>query len=103
MELEVRHLRYLDAVGAAGSVTGAAAALGLSQPALAAQLQRIEQTLGGPVFDRGRHGARPTTLGRVLLPHARDILSALDELTTAVRRFHGFHADPPSSRADSVG
>lgn len=81
----MRHLRYLDAVGCAGSVTQAAVALGLSQPSLTAQLRRIEQVLGGPVFDRGRHGARPTTLGRVLLPHAREVLVALDELGRALR------------------
>ncbi|GAA3038648.1 LysR family transcriptional regulator [Actinokineospora globicatena] len=85
MELEVRHLRYIDAVGTAGSVTQAAVALGLSQPSLTAQLRRIEQVLGSPVFDRGRYGARPTTLGRVLLPHAREVLAALDDLTKAVR------------------
>ncbi|WP_121390274.1 LysR family transcriptional regulator [Actinokineospora cianjurensis] len=93
MELEVRHLRYIDAVGTAGSVTQAAVALGLSQPSLTAQLRRIEQVLGSPVFDRGRHGARPTTLGRVLLPHAREVLAALDALTKAVRRAH----DGPST------
>ncbi|MCP2267699.1 DNA-binding transcriptional regulator, LysR family [Actinokineospora diospyrosa] len=81
----MRHLRYLDAVGSAGSVTQAAVALGLSQPSLTAQLRRIEQVLGAPLFDRGRHGARPTTLGRVLLPHAREVLAALDELGRAMR------------------
>ena len=40
MELEVRHLRVLVAVADHGSATKAAAALGLSQPSLSAQLRR---------------------------------------------------------------
>jgi len=42
MELELRHLRVICAVAEAGSVTTAAATLGLAQPALTAQLRRIE-------------------------------------------------------------
>lgn len=87
MDLEVRHLRFVEAVDAAGSVTKAAASLGVSQPALTAQVRRIERVVGGPLFDRGRHGARPTPLGDVLLPHVRDVLAALDELHRAVRNF----------------
>ncbi|MEV0679839.1 LysR family transcriptional regulator [Actinosynnema sp. NPDC050436] len=88
MELEVRHLRYVDAIGTAGSLTRAAAALGLSQPALTAQLHRIEHAVGGALFDRGRHGARPTALGDVVLAHAREVLAALDDLHRAVGRLH---------------
>ncbi|MGH8795377.1 MAG: LysR family transcriptional regulator, partial [Stackebrandtia sp.] len=47
MEVELRHLRAVCAVADAGSVSKAAAALGISQPALTAQLRRIEQSLGG--------------------------------------------------------
>ncbi|MBB5935868.1 LysR family transcriptional regulator [Streptomyces zagrosensis] len=89
MDLEVRHLRLVEAVDAAGSVTKAATGLGVSQPALTAQVRRIEHVVGGPVFDRGRHGARPTPLGEVLLPHIRDVLAALDDLHRAVRHFQG--------------
>ncbi|MFH8370994.1 LysR family transcriptional regulator [Streptomyces sp. NPDC018031] len=85
MELEVRHLRCLDAVDTAGSVTKAARAVGLSQPALTAQLRRVEQAVGGAVFHRGRYGTRATPLGEVLLPHVREVLGALDDLARAVR------------------
>ncbi|QKW52536.1 LysR family transcriptional regulator [Streptomyces buecherae] len=87
MDLEVRHLRFVAAIEAAGSVTKAAANLGVSQPALTAQVRRIESAVGGTLFDRGRHGARPTPLGDVLLPHVRDVLGALEELDRAVRHF----------------
>ncbi|MFE6776481.1 LysR family transcriptional regulator [Streptomyces sp. NPDC057702] len=87
MDLEVRHLRFVEAVDVAGSVTKAAASLGVSQPALTAQVRRIERVIGGTLFDRGRHGARPTPLGDVLLPHVREVLGALEELHRAVRHF----------------
>lgn len=85
----MRHLRFVEAIGAAGSLTRAAAALGVSQPALTSQLHRIEHALGGLLFDRGRHGARPTALGEVVLTHAREVLGALDGLRRAVDRLPG--------------
>lgn len=48
MELELRHLRTVRAIADTGSLTEAAATLGLAQPALSAQLRRIEKALGGP-------------------------------------------------------
>ncbi len=59
MNLELRHLKVVCAIAETGSVTKAASLLGLAQPALTAQLQRIERTLGGPLFERDRRGARP--------------------------------------------
>ncbi|MEU6999795.1 LysR family transcriptional regulator [Nonomuraea sp. NPDC046570] len=88
MDLEARHLRYIDAIAAAGSITQAAVVLGMSQPSLTAQVRRIERTVGGRLFDRGRHGVRLTPLGEVLALHAREVLDALDDLRSAVRRFH---------------
>ena len=56
MNLELRHLKVVCAIAETGSVTKAASLLGLAQPALTAQLQRIERTLGGPLFERDRRG-----------------------------------------------
>ncbi|KGM13678.1 LysR family transcriptional regulator [Cellulomonas bogoriensis] len=86
MELELRHLRMITTVCESGSVTKAAAVLGLSQPALTAQLNRIDRTLGGPVFVRDRHGTRATPLGELVLRHARVVLPAMDVLLDDARR-----------------
>ncbi|SFC58525.1 LysR family transcriptional regulator [Streptomyces aidingensis] len=80
MDLELRHLKTVRAIADAGSLTKAATALGLPQPALSAQLKRIERTLGGPLFDRGRHGVRLTALGELVLERARVLLPAVREL-----------------------
>jgi DNA-binding transcriptional LysR family regulator len=80
MKLELRHLQIVCAIADNGSVTKAASALGLAQPALTAQLQRIERSLGGPLFERDRRGARPTPLGELVLARARIVLPAVQDL-----------------------
>ena len=80
MELELRHLRMVLAIAEAGSVTKAAAGLGLAQPALTAQLQRIERILGGALFVRDRRGVLPTPLGDLVLARARILIPAVTGL-----------------------
>lgn len=80
VDLEVRHLRVLLAVADEGSITRAAAALGLSQPSLTAQVRRIERAVGEPVFVRGHTGVQTTQFGRGLLSRARAVLREMDHL-----------------------
>jgi DNA-binding transcriptional LysR family regulator len=89
MNLELRHLRVVCAIAETGSVTKAASMLGLAQPALTAQLQRIERTLGGPLFERDRRGARPTALGELVLARARVLLPAMKGLQDEAARLAG--------------
>jgi len=87
MELDLRHLRVVCRVFETGSVTKAAAALGVSQPSLTAQLQRIEAAVGGPLFERGRSGVEPTALGKHVLGRARVMLAEMDDLLGSSRRY----------------
>ncbi|SFC42381.1 LysR family transcriptional regulator [Streptomyces aidingensis] len=80
MNLELRHLRTVRAIADAGSLTKAAGELGLAQPALTTQLQRIERLLGGPLFVRDHSGARLTPLGELVVERARVVLPAVSEL-----------------------
>jgi DNA-binding transcriptional LysR family regulator len=89
MDLEIRHLKVVCAIADTGSVTKAAALLGLAQPALTAQLQRIERILGGPLFERDRRGARPTALGELVLARARVLLRAMKGLEDEAARLAG--------------
>ena len=86
MDLELRHLRVVCAIADAGSVTKAASVLGLAQPALTAQLQRIERALGGLLFERDRRGARATPLGELVLARARVLLPAVKGLQDEATR-----------------
>lgn len=99
-ELELRHLRAVRAVADSGSVTKAAAHLGVSQPALSAQLTRIERILGGKLFDRGQDGVTPTALGRFVLQRAGALLSDLDVLVSSARE-HA-ESEPAVLRVGSI-
>ncbi len=94
MELEFRHLRIVIAVADEGSITRAAAALGMSQPSLTAQVQRIERSLGAPLFERGRGGVVPTGFGRTVLAKARAVVNEMAGLQSTA---------PPNSARDAVG
>jgi DNA-binding transcriptional LysR family regulator len=93
MNLELRHLKVVCAIAETGSVTKAASLLGLAQPALTAQLQRIERTLGGPLFERDRRGARPTALGELVLSRARVLLPAMKGRQDEAARLAGSGTD----------
>ena len=84
-ELELRHLRVIRAVADAGSLSKAAVRLGVSQPALTAQLQRLERRLGGLLFARTATGVVPTDLGAYVLTGARVLLAEVDELMAGIR------------------
>ncbi|GAA2983582.1 LysR family transcriptional regulator [Actinokineospora diospyrosa] len=85
-ELELRHLRVIRAVADAGSLSKAAVQLGVSQPALTAQLQRLERRVGGLLFARTGTGVVPTDLGSYVLSSARALLNDVDELMAGIRQ-----------------
>ncbi|GGU81508.1 LysR family transcriptional regulator [Streptomyces litmocidini] len=85
MHLEFRHLRVLLTVAEAGSIRRAAARLQLSQPATSAQLKRIEQELGGPLFIRSAEGVKPNEHGQYVLRCARDLVVGFDRLREHAR------------------
>lgn len=82
-------LRHLLLIVEHGTFTAAARAAHLSQPALSASIARLEERLGAPLLDRGRHGARLTAAGLALLPHARAALAAVEDGQNAVAEVAG--------------
>lgn len=70
----------------AGSLSRAARQLGLSQPSLTGQVQRLEQALGAELFERHGRGVRLTEAGQTLLPRARRLLEEMRSAEDAVRR-----------------
>ena len=67
-----------------GSISRAAEALFITQPALTARIQALERALGTQLLHRGRTGSRLTEAGRAFLPHAGRSLSALERGRMAV-------------------
>ncbi|MEL6347178.1 MAG: LysR family transcriptional regulator [Myxococcota bacterium] len=75
-----------------GTLTRAARAANLTQPALTASLQRLEAFHGARLLHRGRQGARLTPAGAALLPRARLALAAVDAGRRAVAEVEGLDA-----------
>ncbi|NUR73178.1 MAG: LysR family transcriptional regulator [Hamadaea sp.] len=103
MRVELRHLRAVCAIADAGSVTKAAARLGLATPALTTQLQRIERIFGGRLFDRDHTGVRPTELGELVLARARVLLPAAQGLEEEATRLAESLAQPAEPAAYRIG
>src|SRR5688572_32174422 len=76
-DLDLNLLRVFVAVADAGSVTGAAARLYLTQPAISAALRRLSGAVGAPLFARAGRGLVLTARGQRLLGSARPHLEAL--------------------------
>jgi DNA-binding transcriptional LysR family regulator len=90
--MELRQLEYFVAVAEERNFTRAAARVHVAQPAVSAQIARLERELGQRLLDRSRRETRLTAAGDAVLPHARAALAAIanarlaiDELAQLVR------------------
>lgn len=84
--MELRQLRYFDALAADLSFTKAAKHLNVSQPPLSFQIAQLEEELGARLFDRTSRSVALTQAGKALQPHAKAILSRIDEARDHVAR-----------------
>ena len=75
----MQRLAHFAAVAGAPSLSMAARALGLSQPALTTSIRKLERELGFDLFDR-EHGFELNGMGREFLMRARRVLSHVDDL-----------------------
>jgi DNA-binding transcriptional LysR family regulator len=78
--LLVTFLAVLDA----GRISAAAKALHLSQPAVTAQIRKLEDAIGAALFVRSVRGVTPTEAGVRLAGYARTIRRTLDEAIAEV-------------------
>lgn len=91
-EFDVQMLRVIKAIADEGSLTGAAASLGYSQPAVSQQIRRLEQRLGLAVVERVGRRMRLTEAGRVLARHAPAVTTALDAAAGELAELRGLRA-----------
>lgn len=78
MPVSLDLLRSFLAVYRTGSITAAAHTLGLSQPAVTAQVKALEAALDRPLFDRLPRGVAPTAAADELARRVAGPLDALD-------------------------
>src|SRR5262249_46332082 len=73
-------LRTFVAVIDMRSFTRAAQALGITQPAVSAQVKRLQQLLGGELMDKSAPGVMLTGAGGTVLAHAGRLLAINDQI-----------------------
>lgn len=82
--MELRQLEYFVAVAEEANFTRAAQRVRVAQPAVSAQIQRLERELGQELLDRSRRVVRLTAAGAAVLPYARAALTAVAGARTAI-------------------
>lgn len=86
MDIELRHLRLIAAIAAAGSMTRAAERLYLTQSALSHQLRDIESRFSTTFFTRAGRRLLLTAAGRRLLDTAQRVLPDVERAEEDIRR-----------------
>jgi DNA-binding transcriptional LysR family regulator len=84
--IELRHLRYFVAVAEELHFGRAAQRLGIAQPPLSLQIQRLEAELGVSLFDRTSRRVALTAAGHALLDEGRRVIQNFSSATDAARR-----------------
>src|SRR5918992_4204325 len=82
--LSLQQIRCFCAALELGSFTAAAEALRVSQPAVAEQVRKLEQTFGADLFVRVGRGVVPTDAGRAFAEHATRTLRAVEDAADSV-------------------
>ena len=85
--IELAQLQQLIAVSQHGTISAAANALHLSQPALTRSMQRLEAELGVTLFDRKRNRAVLNRVGEMAMARAVGVLDSVGEMAQELRLF----------------
>lgn len=87
--MELRDLRALVSIAEAGSLSAAARLLNLTQPALTASLQRLEDELGVSLVTRHSRGSSLTEEGKYVLQKSYDVIHDVAEIGSVVKNLSG--------------
>lgn len=82
-------LRLFVAAVRHGSLTAGGTRLGMSLAAASKRIAELEAHVGTALLERSKRGVRPTAAGQVLLPHAIEMVSRLEQLAVAMDDVHG--------------
>jgi DNA-binding transcriptional LysR family regulator len=87
--MDLKDLRCFVALADARHFTRAASAVGLAQPSLSRQIQKLEAELGAPLFHRTKRSVVLTPVGRAMLGEARALLAHAQATRELARRATG--------------
>lgn len=96
LKIDLRQIGYFIAIAECGSITRAAARLGITQPSLSEAVARLERDLGAALVLRTGRGVVLTRAGAALAAHGRVILGAVQAAVRDVRQL-GAEARGPVS------
>ena len=77
--MKIKDLEYFITIAQSSSISEAAQRLYIAQPSLTKAIQRLEEEIGAPLFDRRRDGVTLTEAGRKILPQARQVVEYYTE------------------------
>ena len=85
-DISLRQLECFVAVADELQFVRAARRLGMAQPPVSRLIERLERSVGAPLFERGRRGVRLTPVGSAMLAPARRALIEARRAADAARR-----------------
>ncbi len=92
--MDLRQLRYFLGIVEHGSISRAAEALRVAQPALSLHLKRLEEDFGCQLVLRTARGVVPTESGRRLAQRAIGLIESMDSLRDDVRAVESVPSGP---------
>ena len=98
-DLNLRHLKAVALIAESGSSHAAAAAAGVSQPAISQALKRVEAQFGVPIFDRSGTGMRLNAEGLIVNLRIRRMFEALAQMR---RRINGARRGQKAVRLENL-
>ena len=87
--MNLKQLEVFLAVAESGSFSRGAEATFITQSTVSQHISALEQELGIRLLDRTAKGAMPTEGGKILLMHARRIITEMRGIPPAINRFKG--------------
>ena len=87
--MTLQQLRYIVAIAEAGTLSGAAKELFVSQPSLTKMVRELEREMGIQIFERTNKGVNLSREGEVFLGYARQVLEQANLLESRYKKAAG--------------
>ncbi|MFZ7102066.1 MAG: LysR family transcriptional regulator [Peptococcaceae bacterium] len=85
--MELRQIRFFQAICRQKGFTKAAEHLNISQPSITQSIQKLEDELGIVLFDRSQKQIQLTTEGEIFLAGVNEILSGVENIITEIKDY----------------
>ena len=82
--MTITQLDYIISVNTFGSFSDTARHCFVTQPALSAQIQKLEDELGLQIFDRSKQLINPTEKGRKIIKQAKIVVLECEKILSVI-------------------